>query len=166
MPLIKHRTVSEDTWVTLPEGAAIPPTGDILVTLKTWNTERAALQGRQGQVGVWLAPEDAPEQLEALEQLTVIAVAFPKFSDGRGYSAARLLRDRLQYRGELRAIGDVLSDQLFYMMRCGFDAFALKDGKSLDAALAAFEAFSVSYQSAADGRTPVRDRRAAKLPPP
>ena len=86
---------------------------------------------------------------------------FPKFTDGRGYSTARLLRERYGYTGELRAIGDVLHDQLFYMARCGFDAFALKDGKDVAKAVNAFETFMTPYQAAVDQPQPLFRRRAA-----
>lgn len=112
--------------------------------------------------GVWL---DSHEDVEAiagdLEHFAVIGVNFPKFTDGRGYSTARLLRDRYAYRGEIRAIGDVLQDQLFYMKRCGFDAFALREDKDIEAALSGLNVFSETYQAAVDQPQPLFRRRAA-----
>ena len=96
-----------------------------------------------------------------LDEVTLLAVEFPKFTDGRGYSIARILRDRYGYTGELRAVGDVLHDQLLFMARCGFDAFELKAGKDIDGALAAFDAFSVYYQGAADEPEPLWRRARA-----
>ena len=91
-----------------------------------------------------------------LSKLALLTVDFPKFTDGRGYSIARLLRDRLKYKGELRAVGHgVLTDQLFYMARVGFNAFELVEGKSVDHALAALDSFSVTYQAAADDDRPL-----------
>ena len=86
---------------------------------------------------------------------------FPKFTDGRGYSSARLLRDRYSFRGEIRAIGDVLQDQLFYMKRCGIDAYALREDKDIVAALASLRDFSETYQAAVDQPQPLFRRRTA-----
>jgi uncharacterized protein (DUF934 family) len=88
-------------------------------------------------------------------------VNFPKFADGRGYSTARLLRERYGYHGEIRAIGDVLHDQLFFMKRCGFDAYAVRADKDIEAALAGFDDFSDAYQAAVDQPQPLFRRRAA-----
>jgi hypothetical protein len=85
----------------------------------------------------------------------VIGVNFPKFTDGRSYSSARLLRERYGYAGEIRAIGDVLQDQLFYMRRCGIDAYALRADKDIDKALAGLRVFSETYQAAADQPQPL-----------
>jgi uncharacterized protein (DUF934 family) len=104
---------------------------------------------------VWLAPADDPAALAPwIDRLRVVAVDFPKFTDGRGYSIAFLLRTRLGYRGELRAIGDVLPDQLAYMKRVGFDAFALRADRKAGHALAALAAFSEAYQGSVDQPLP------------
>jgi uncharacterized protein (DUF934 family) len=87
-----------------------------------------------------------------------VAINFPKFGDGRGYTKARLLRERFAYKGEVRAVGEVLGDQLFYMARCGFDAFALVDGKDTQAALRCLQDFSVTYQAATDEARPLYRR--------
>ncbi|MCA9626053.1 MAG: DUF934 domain-containing protein, partial [Myxococcales bacterium] len=92
---------------------------------------------------------------DVLQDLDIICVEFPKFTDGRGYTTGRLLRDRYGYTKELRAVGHVLQDQLFYMARCGYDSFALAPGKNLERALDGFADFSVSYQAAADVRQPI-----------
>jgi uncharacterized protein (DUF934 family) len=149
MRVIKDRRIIDDAWELLPAGSAIPPSGDVIVSLAAWNTDPAARAERAGKIGV------LPEQIEQLDRVPLIAIDFPKFSDGRGYSSARLLRERLAYRGELRAVGEVLRDQLFYMARCGIDSFALKPGKDIEGALAAFQDFSVSYQAAADDQRPL-----------
>jgi uncharacterized protein (DUF934 family) len=99
-------------------------------------------------IGVWLKPSDDPDALAAdVERLPLIAVAFPQFGDGRGYSSARLLREKYRFRGELRAIGEILRDQLYDLRQCGFDTFALQPGRSVADALAAFGEFSENYQS-------------------
>ena len=91
--------------------------------------------------------------------IAVIAINFPKFVDGRGYSIARILRDQLGYKGELRAIGDVLHDQLFYLKRCGFDSFAISEDTAAEAALSGLTDFSNSYQCAVDQPEPLFRRR-------
>ena len=108
-----------------------------------------------GRVGVSLQPDDDLSLLTPyVDKLDLIAIHFPKFTDGRGYSLARLLRQRLGYRGELRAVGEVLRDQLYFMARCGFDAFELRDSYNPEAALSAFTEITVHYQAAADGYGP------------
>ncbi|MCE6982636.1 DUF934 domain-containing protein, partial [Pseudomonas frederiksbergensis] len=105
------------------------------------------------------ADEEAEEIGEVANQFQVIALNFPAFTDGRNYSNARLLRDRYKFTGELRAIGDVLRDQLFYMKRCGFDAFALRADKDPVEALQSLQDFSVTYQAATDEPQPLFRRR-------
>lgn len=167
--IIKNRAVVEDSWnvLRLADGETadtVPlPQGPVLVPFSVWMARKNELQnGHTGQIGVWLAAGEGPEDLaEDLGQLPVIGVDFPKFTDGRGYSAARLLRERYGYRGEIRAIGDVLPDQLFYMTRCGIDAFALRADKDAEKALALFDTFSETYQAAVDQPLPLFRRRAA-----
>ena len=106
------------------------------------------------------AGEDARELLPHLDRLSLVEVNFPAFGDGRGYSAARILREA-GYSGELRAVGDVLRDQLFPLARCGFDAFQLKEGADIDEALAAFDDFSEAYQASVDRPLPLFRRREA-----
>lgn len=159
--LIRHGRVVPDDFVTVTPGddtdaATIDlPAGPIIVPLALWCARREELLARPGPVGVQLAASDVPAALgEDLARLAVVAVHFPKFADGRGYSIAYQLRRRLGYRGELRAVGDVQRDQLFYLSRSGFDAFLLKEGGDARAALASLEDFSATYQAAADGRPP------------
>lgn len=156
MRVIKDRKIIDDGWELLPAGAPIPPSGDVIVSLDTWaQWVQEPDTSRSGQVGVLLKSDELPQQIALLERAPLVAIEFPKFVDGRGYSSARLLRDRLGYKGELRAVGDVLHDQLFYMSRVGFDSFALKAGKDIEGALAAFNDFSVAYQAAADDPRPL-----------
>jgi uncharacterized protein (DUF934 family) len=113
-------------------------------------------------VGVWLAPDNEPAQLAPFAAgLALIAVDFPVFKDGRGFSTATLLRTRYGYRGELRAIGDVLIDQLFYMRRVGFSSFALRADQDRESAVAALRTFSDVYQASVDQPLPYFRRRAA-----
>ena len=110
-----------------------------------------------------LEPTDDPAlQAAALAEARVIAVNFPKYGDGRGYSIARLLRERYGYRGELRATGVVARDNLRAMAQCGFDAFELRDGEDPQAALSAFDDFSEAYQASATQRVPLFRRRAGR----
>jgi uncharacterized protein (DUF934 family) len=109
---------------------------------------------------VWLQPADDPEALAGdVARLPLIAVDFPKFGDGRGYSTARLLREKYRYTGELRAIGEILRDQLYYLWQCGFDTFALRPGRNVAEALAAFDDFSDSYQATVVQPVPLFRRR-------
>ena len=108
---------------------------------------------------VRLEPGDDPASV-ALEGVARVEVNFPKFGDGRGYSIARLLRERRGYRGELRAVGQVGIDHLYYMEQCGFDAFELRDGEDAEQALAAFDSFSEGYQTSVARPQPLFRRRA------
>ncbi|MEX3555474.1 MAG: DUF934 domain-containing protein [Burkholderia gladioli] len=169
--IIKNRVVIDDAWqvVRAAEDGALPavdalPAGKLLVPLAYWQVEREALVAARGkdELGVWLAPDSEPAELVAdFDKLTVIAVDFPRFGDGRGYSTAHLLRNRHGWTGELRAIGDVQRDQLNYMSRCGFDAFAVRADRDPHDALNAFTEFSERYQGAVDDAVPLFRRRAA-----
>lgn len=141
-----------------------PPLGARIVD-DEWDPEAVLsleqLEGAgQGGLAVRVTGSTDPEELAPyLSKLALILVEVPKFTDGRAYSLARLLRDRHGYRGELRAVGDVLREQLFYLWRCGFDSFVLAEGKDLEDAVSAFDDFSVTYQPAADHRLPIWRRR-------
>ena len=159
--IIKNGAIVTDDWLVLrPEQGALPgevaiPEGKVIVPLAVWQAQKTSLANR-ANLGVWLASSERPEDLQGeLARFAVIAVDFPKFSDGRGYSIAFLLRERLGYRGELRAIGDVLRDQLFYMARVGFNAFDVRADRSLENALAGLTDFSVKYQTSSDEKLPL-----------
>jgi uncharacterized protein (DUF934 family) len=161
--LIKGRALAANTWRTLQadevQSGDLPQTGDLIVPLSLWRTQRVALLSRAGRTGVWLQPSDEPAELVTVPPLPdLIAVHFPVFRDGRGYSTARLLRERHGFRGELRAIGDILRDQLFELARCGFDAFELRGDQDAAEALKAFGDFTEVYQAATD-RGPLFERR-------
>jgi uncharacterized protein (DUF934 family) len=159
--IIKNNAVVSDDWTILrlsenetPESVIVPD-GKIIVPLKVWQAQRAKLQNRI-ELGVWLASNERPEELKGeMEKFAVIAVDFPKFADGRGYSIAYNLRARLGYVGELRAIGDVLRDQMFYMQRVGFDAFAPRPDKNIHDALKGLTDFSETYQTSLDQKLPL-----------
>lgn len=173
MPLLtKDRTLIDDRWVLLPETAAIadvPASTPAIVPLALWSAQNAVLAARD-DIGVWLKPSDDPDALAGdVARLPLIAVDFPKFADGRGYSTARLLREKYRYTGELRAIGDILRDQLYYLRQCGFDTFALQPGRNVAEALSAFGDFSDNYQATVAQPVPLFRRRlqaaAAESPP-
>ena len=164
--IIKDRKVVSDPWQRLelaPDGSLppVPPAGDILVPLALWRAERNALLARSGQIGVWLDSHEDPALIVGdLRHFAVVAVNFPKFLDGRGYSTAQLLRQRYGWKGELRAIGDVFRDQLFFLASCGFSTYALREGEDPQEALAAFGDFSEIYQSTVERPVPLFRRRA------
>ncbi len=156
--VIKHRRIIADDWRHIDDTETLPD-GPVIVSLARWRRERAALLARGGALGVRLPNTAAVADLAAeLPYWQVVALEFPKFADGRAYSQARLLRERYGYTGELRAVGDVLRDQLFFMARTGFDAFELRADGRLEDALAAFNEFSESYQPAADQPWPLYRR--------
>jgi uncharacterized protein (DUF934 family) len=167
--IIKDGTLVPDPWQRLELTAdrgfpAVPPAADVIVPLAMWQGLRAELRGRAGRCGVWLAPEEGPEAIAGdLGLFGVVAVNFPKFTDGRGYSIGRLLRERYGYEGELRAIGAVQRDQLSYLARCGFNAFVLREGEDVEAALAAFGELSEAYQASVERPVPLFRRRHAAL---
>jgi uncharacterized protein (DUF934 family) len=122
--------------------------------------QREALLSRKGRLGVWLGSHEDPALIaDDLAHFELIAVDFPQFADGRGYSIARLLRERYHWNGELRAIGDVFREPLFYLSRCGFNAFALRPGEDAQAALCAFDDFSEAYQVSVERPQPLFRRR-------
>ncbi len=156
--------VQDDAWQLLGAGAEpcpkVLPAGAVIVPLAVWIARREELLRRAETVGVWLKPEDGPGALAAdVASLSLIAVHFPKFTDGRGYSTAALLRSRFLFKGELRAFGDVGRDQLFYLRRVGFDAFILPPQRDPVAALASFGDFSSPYQGSIDEPRPLFRRR-------
>jgi len=158
MQIIRNRAIVEDDFVHVPDAAELPD-GKPIVTLARYVGAREELLARNASLGVRIASDKLPSDIPDLTRLALIAIEFPRFTDGRGYSIARLLRDRYRFTGELRAVGWVLRDQLFYMERCGFTAFELKSGKALESALEAFGEFSVTYQAAADETRPIYRRR-------
>ena len=163
--LIKERRIAADNWQLLklgPEGAlpTLPFAGDVIVPLALWQARQREFPVYLGKLGVWLDSGEGPEEIaDDLKLLALVAVNFPKFGDGRGYSTARLLRERYGYKGELRAIGDVLRDHLLFMKQCGFDSFVLREDQDAAAALAAFDDFTEAYQASVTRPVPLFRRR-------
>ena len=129
----------DDLWTLVREAQEPLPAGPLILPMALWLE-------RGGVDGLLLQPDDEVEELVPyLAGLSLIAIDFPSFRDGRGYSQAYLLRTRLGWRGELRAVGDVLRDQLSHMRQCGFDAFAVREDKSAEDALKGLAGVSVLY---------------------
>ena len=165
--IIKDRNIETDPWQRLELNAdgtlpAALPSGDVIVPLAMWQRQREALLARPGRIGVWLNSDEEPATIAGdLGFFAVVAVNFPKFVDGRGYSIARLLRERYGWKGELRAIGDIIRDHLFFLSSCGFNAFALRAAEDPREALSAFGDFSETYQSSVERPLPLFRRRQA-----
>lgn len=159
--IIKGREIVADDWQVLKldedqtaESVDVPA-GKIIVPLTVWKAQKDTLAQRAA-LGVWLASDERPEELKGeLDKFAVVAIDFPKFTDGRGYSLAYNLRKRLGYTGELRAIGDVLRDQLFSMQRCGFDAFATRADRQIEDEIKGLTVFSEVYQGSVDQAVPL-----------
>lgn len=157
--IIRKRAIVTDDFVHVPDDAELPATAKPIVTLARYAKDPSGLLAQFAALGVRVPSDKLPADIPELTRLALIAIEFPKFTDGRGYTVARMLRDRHGFTGELRAVGWVLRDNLFYMERCGFDAFELRPGKPLESALEAFGEFSATYQAATDERRPIYRRR-------
>ena len=154
MALIKHNELVDDAFVDVTESQEIPPSGPVIVSVEQWRAHKPALVARAAPLGIRLRSDQSPELIaDDLEFFSVVALEFPMFRDGRAYSYARLLRERFGFDGEVRAVGDVLMEQLHFMIRTGFDAFDLRESEDpLAAFRAALDDFSVWYQPTGDGR--------------
>jgi uncharacterized protein (DUF934 family) len=160
MPLIKDGKLADDPWVSAVGADSIPETGAVIVSLEQWRDQRDALIARGGAVGVQLASDQAPEAIaDDLTHLELVALEFPAFTDGRAYSYARLLRERLGFEGELRAVGDVLIEQLLFMHRSGFDAFEVESEHAVADWETALGDIHVFYQPTGDGRQTAMEQR-------
>jgi uncharacterized protein (DUF934 family) len=164
--LIKDRAIIDDRWILIRDveqvGSA-PAEAPVIVPLVFWQAQRDVLAAR-GNIGVWVAPNEDPAALaNDVGLLPLIAVDFPQFTDGRGYSIGRLLREKYGFKGELRAIGDILRDQLYYLHACGFNAFAVRADRDLAEALKGLIDFSDNYQSTVDRPVPLFRRRDTRV---
>ena len=161
MPLIKADAFSPDPWVSLGDEAALPEGAPAIVSFERWQNERETLVKRNAPLGIRLRSDQPPKLvLEDLDRFAVIALEFPRFGDGRAYSYARLLRERYGFRGELRAVGNVLRDQALFMRRCGFDAFEVAEGTPIEGWRESLGEISVFYQPTDDGRAAAPGLRA------
>jgi uncharacterized protein (DUF934 family) len=149
--VIRNREIVQDDWEYLGAEDAVPQGAKVIVELARWKQERDELLQAAEKVGVLLKGDDDPKELvEDFEVLSAISLDFPKFADGRCYSHARLLRSRHGWKKDLRAHGDILRDQAFFLWRCGIDVLELREDKDPNDALEAFREFSVTYQPAED----------------
>jgi uncharacterized protein (DUF934 family) len=166
MPLLERRDgaaeIVVDRFERVADDDALPEAGGVLVSLTRFAAERDTLLSRDGELGIWLQSSESPDAIvEDLGRIVLVALDFPVFSDGRAYSSARLLRERYGYKGEVRAIGDVLCEQLAFMLRSGFDTFEMQSVDALDEFNAVVSEVRIVYQPTADGKATAIDRRLA-----
>jgi uncharacterized protein (DUF934 family) len=146
--------LAEDPFTNVGDEQSVPP-GDVIISLTRFQAEGEALLAEGRAVGVRLESHEEVEALTYdLPEISVVALVFPKFGDGRAYSYARLLRERFGFKGEVRAVGDVLREQAGFMVRCGFDAFEPADGSTVEDWERAARRFRHVYQRSTDGRRP------------
>jgi uncharacterized protein (DUF934 family) len=146
MKLIKDKKIIDDNWTFIADNEPIPA-GDISVSLTRWRSEKEQLLKHEGNLGIRLKPDEELEEIVAdLDKFKLVELEFPVYTDGRNFSRARLLRSRYHYNGELRATGQFMRDQIFYLYRVGFNAMALENTADLEEALTAFDDFTVTYQ--------------------
>jgi len=160
MPLVENGKLIEDRYVRVDDDAPLPDRVAVIVSAKRFLADADALVRRDGSLGVlWPNDRRVSELKPWLGHLALIALDFPKFRDGRAYSQARQLRETFGYRGTLRATGDVLRDQFHFLVRAGFDSFAVKKPADAPAFANSVARYSVFYQPSADGRVPALRRR-------
>lgn len=160
MTLLRKGKRVEDAWTRVAGDDAVPDSGPVYVELERFKRDRDALLARGESLGVLLKSGEAPEDLaDDLDELELVALEFPVFNDGRSYSAARVLRERYGFAGELRAVGDVLLEQLHFMHRAGIDAFDMEADHPEEEWQIAEADMQVWYQPTADGRSTALQRR-------
>ncbi len=163
--LIKDGELVQDPWTVLkeatgPEVLRAVPGKNFIVPLGFWKLYQDEISDYGGDFAIWLDSHEHVNEIgDSLNTFPLIALNFPVFSDGRSYTNARELRERYNYQGEIRAIGDVLRDQLFYMSKCGFNAFSLRHDQDTEECLAAFNDFKTSYQATIVEPAPLFRRR-------
>ncbi len=154
MPLVKNGVLAADDYLTILDGGAIPESAPVLINAARFLEGAAELTRRNAPIGVIWPNDRRVSELEPyLERLALIALVFPSFRDGRAYSQARQLREHYGYKGEMRATGEVLRDQLHFMVRAGFDSFAVKKEADANAFVESVNRYSVFYQPSGDNRT-------------
>lgn len=164
MPLVKGGEIVADRYLRVLDDASIPTSGAVIVPAERFLADGAEFTARQGETGViWPNSRDIDELGPHLDKLALVALAFPKYQDGRAYSQARILRERLGFRGELRATGQVLRDQFVFMLRAGFDSFEVKKDSDAKVFTDVAKRYSVFYQPTGDGRVTAFRRRLQSL---
>ncbi len=158
--LFKSGTFSADTFNAVADDAALPD-GPVIVSLARFEKDRESLLARNTILGVRLKSDENPKRLgDDVNRLSLVALEFPKFRDGRAFSWARMLRTKLGFKGEIRAVGDFLFDQLSYQHRVGFDAWEVPDHFTAEMFAKALAEMTNVYQPAADGKKTIRELRA------
>lgn len=158
--VLKDNRLIDDSWTVLAEDSESLPSGDILLSYSQWQTFSDQLDSHDGSVGVIIEGNaDIEDIIEPLLKLPLIAINFPKFADGRAFSSARLIRERYEYSGEIRAVGGFMRDQLYYLSRCGFNAFKFDDSVDLTESAKSLQDFSEAYQVSVDQESPLFRRR-------
>ena len=167
MPLVKGARIVNDPYIRVLDDAPIADEGAVLVPAARLLADAGELSQRAGQTGVlWPNDRDVAELAPHLDRLAMVALAFPTFKDGRGYSQARILRERYRFSGELRATGQVFRDQFLFLYRAGFDAFEVVKPADALAFTEAIGRYSGFYQSASGDKRPVLARRRPALSVP
>ncbi len=156
--IIKNDRIDESPFEVVSSETSDLSESNQILPMKTYLSNLDALRGRN-DIGVWVDADEEVEALEGLLDVQVVALNFPSFNDGRAFSSANLLRRKLGFKGEIRAIGDVRRDQLEQMVRCGFDAFELAEGQDPEGALGALKVFSDVYQISISTPQPLFRRR-------
>jgi len=160
MQLVEGGRLVRDRYLRVGDDAAIPDRVPVIVSAERFLREADSLTRRDGSLGVaWPNDRRVSELAPWLGHLTLVALNFPKFRDGRAYSQARQLRERYGFGGQLRATGDVLRDQFLFLLRAGFDCFEVKKDADAAAFVEVTSRFSVFYQPSADGRVAVQRQR-------
>ena len=162
--LIKDQQLSNNYWQLIDEGetvdlSSVADSDHIILPFSRWQENQSTVLGK-ANIGLWLDSHESAEPLASVcHDIALIAINFPVFSDGRGYSYARTLRDHFAYRGEIRAIGDILPDQMYFYQRCGFNSFLLRSDVNPETAINCLNDFSISYQAGSDQRPPMFHQR-------
>jgi uncharacterized protein (DUF934 family) len=160
MQYIKNGKISTDEWLHIGADDELPAQGNLIVPLARWKAAREELLARKNRIGLRLASSEAPDLIRGdLGRFALIALEFPIFRDGRAYSYARLLREQYGFAGELRAVGNVLYDQLSFMRRCGFDAYEVQKDADAQRFAKALSEFTVRYQPDPDGAPSILELR-------
>ena len=159
MPLIKDGAIVADAYISVADDAPLPD-GAVIVSLTRFQKERGALLARNAPLGVILKSAESPESIgEDVHRLSLVVLEFPVFRDGRAFSWARMLRERMTFAGEIRAAGHFLYDQIAFMHRTGINAFVVPEHITLDLFHRALSEMTNVYQPSADGRQTIRDLR-------
>ena len=163
--LIKHGAIVHDDWTLVKEATDpgilhITQDRNLIVPIKFWNMYKPEIENYLGNITIWLDSDEVLDEIkEELNTFPLIALNFPVFSDGRPYTTARELRQSRKFVGEIRAVGDVLRDQIFYMHQCGFDSFLLRHDQDPESCIRALDDFKANYQSTAIEEKPLFRRR-------